>query len=629
MCGLAGIYTYDKYGPAVNPEELIRIRDHMKNRGPDGAGSWISTDQNIGLAHRRLSIIDLSNAGAQPMCDPDTGDRIVFNGEIYNYQSLRGELKASGASFHSHSDTEVLLKLYATRGQEMLQELRGMYAFAIWDNAKQGIFLARDPFGIKPLYIGDDGKTLRFASQAKALLAGNGIDTTPEPAGHVGFFLWGHVPEPYTLYKGISALPAGTSLWVDHTGRKSPKVFFDLTQELTQLQQDSLVIKPQDAKEQLCEALLNSVRHHLIADVSVGVFLSAGLDSATIAGLVTEIFSPSASCKKNSSALPFHLNTKNPDKKNILHTLTLGFKEFANTEHDEVPLAETLARHYGSTHTSRSVSKEDFHTHLDNLLLSMDQPSIDGVNTYFISLAAKEAGLKVALSGLGGDELFAGYSSFQDIPKMINLFSPIAKIPYFGRGLRYIAAPFLKQHTSPKYAGLFEFCGDYAGAYLLRRGLFMPWELPKLLDEDMIKEGWKKLRVLPALQQTIAGVKNPRLRITALETAWYMRNQLLRDTDWASMAHSLEVRVPLVDIMLFRTVTRLLHAGFAPGKQDMAKSAKIPLPDAVIQRKKTGFSVPVKKWLTEMLGVDCANTDRGLRSWALYLARQKIFRMSE
>src|SRR5919109_3056624 len=189
MCGIAGIFAYRNSAPPVDEAELLRIREAMVARGPDGAGLWLSPDKSIGLAHRRLAVIDLSNTGAQPMTTDDGQLRITFNGEIYNYRELRRQLEGKGFRFRSTSDTEVLLHLYADRGEEMVHALRGMYAFGIWDERKHGIFLARVPFGIKPLYYADDGSTMRVASQVKALLKGDAIDTTPEPAGHVGFFL--------------------------------------------------------------------------------------------------------------------------------------------------------------------------------------------------------------------------------------------------------------------------------------------------------------------------------------------------------------------------------------------------------------------------------------------------------
>jgi asparagine synthase (glutamine-hydrolysing) len=253
-----------------------------------GAASGSREEGRIALGHRRLAIIDLSERGAQPIVSDDSQLVISFNGEIYNYRTLRTQLERKGYVFQSQSDTEVLLHLYAEKGEAMLEDLRGMFAFALWDGRKKGLFLARDPFGIKPLYYADDGTTIRVASQVKALLKGTHIDTTPEPAGHVGFYLWGHVPEPYTLYKGIRALPAGSALWVDGTGRHEPRRFFSLTGELVRAGESALTLHPQEMQERLRAALIDTVRHHLIADVPVGVFLSSGLDSTTLMTLTAE-----------------------------------------------------------------------------------------------------------------------------------------------------------------------------------------------------------------------------------------------------------------------------------------------------------------------------------------------------
>ena len=440
MCGIAAVFGYSSTASPVDQGELLRVREAMINRGPDGSGLWISDDKRVGLAHRRLAVIDLTDSGAQPMATVDGAVRIVFNGEIYNYRELRARLDAKGYRFRSSSDTEVLLHLYQEHGRDMFQHLRGMFAFALWDERKRGLLLARDPFGIKPLYYSDNGSTLRVASQVKALLKGGGIDTTPEPAGHVGFHLWGHVPEPYTLYKGIRALPAGSSLWVDAAGRKDARVFFDLTGELAKASQTPLSITREEMRSRLRAALLDSVRHHLIADVPVGIFLSAGIDSTTLVALA-----------KESGVAD-------------LHTVTLGFKEYQGTPNDEAPLAEQTACHYGAIHHTSWVTKEDFQNEYQRLLDSMDQPSIDGVNSYFVSKAAKEAGLKVVLSGLGGDELFGGYASFQQIPRMVGALAFFQSVPSIGKAARSISAPVLKLFTSQKYAGLLEYGGTYGGA---------------------------------------------------------------------------------------------------------------------------------------------------------------------
>jgi len=588
MCGFASIFAYNDVAPPIGREELLRIRDRMTSRGPDGCGEYFSADGRVGLGHRRLSIIDLSSNGAQPMANCDGSLVIVFNGEIYNYRELRHGLEQKGYRFRSTSDTEVLLHLYADKGRGFVHDLRGMYAFVIWDEQNRGIFLARDPFGIKPLYYADDGRTVRAASQVKALVAGGMVDTSPEPAGHVGFFLWGHVPEPYTLYKGIRSLPAGTSLWVDATGKRESHSFTCISEELAK----SRIETPQDddrSRSLLHSELVDSLRCHLVADVPVGIFLSSGLDSCSLAALAAEA------------------------GQTDIHTVTLGFREYRNTPADEVPLAEAMARHIGATHRTIWVERHEFREELEKFLDSMDQPTIDGINSYFVSKAAASAGLKVAVSGLGGDELFGGYESFRQIPRLVRALGLPAAIPGLGRAFRLATAPFLKHFTSPKYAGLLEYGGYYGGAYLLRHGLFMPWELPALLDAEMVREGWRELQTIIRLEQTIDRLDSPRSRISALELQWYMRNQLLRDTDWASMAHSLEVRVPLVDLTLLRQVSRLRINGEMPGKADMAATPRIPLPTAIRERKKTGFGVPVRDWLLD----DGAKRSRGLRGWAV------------
>jgi asparagine synthase (glutamine-hydrolysing) len=502
MCGIAAIFAYDRDAPGVNEAELLSIRDCMTARGPDGAGEWCGAHRRIGLAHRRLSIIDLSPAGAQPMLLADRELAIVFNGEIYNYRELRCALEKRGRVFKSASDTEVLLHLYAERGEAMVHELRGMFAFAIWDGAKRGLFLARDPLGIKPLYVADDGKTLRVASQVKALLAGGKIDTTPEPAGHTGFFLWGHVPEPYTLYRGIRSLPAGVTMWIDANGTKRQWTYCSVKQVLANAEREHCrLAAPRSAL--LRSALEDSVRRHCVADVPVGVFLSSGMDSSTLTGLAAE-------------------------QGGRLCTITLGFQEFKGSQDDETPLAECVATHYGTQHQTIWVSRNDFSAHLDRFFTSMDQPSTDGVNTYFVSLVAARSSLKVALSGLGGDELFAGYPSFAQVPRMAGGLRFLPPGNSLGKAFRVFSSAILKHFTSPKYAGLLEYGGSYGGAYLLRRGMFMPWELPEVLDVEIARQGWEELQPVVRLEETLNGLRSPRARVICLELCRYMRNQRKR-----------------------------------------------------------------------------------------------------
>jgi asparagine synthase (glutamine-hydrolysing) len=593
MCGIAAIYAYRTEAPPVDRDEILRVRDAMRRRGPDGEGLWLSDDSRVGLAHRRLSIIDTTSGGAQPMATPDGCLRITFNGEIYNYVALRRELEAQGDRFASQSDTEVLLHLYERYGADMVAKLRGMYAFALWDERRRELFLARDPLGIKPLYVADNGKTVRVASQVKALAAGGQIDTRPSAAGHAGFWLLGSVPEPFTIHRGVRALAPGTTC-VYRSDGPTTRVHSSVTEVLASAEAGGRADRRSGA---LAEALGDSVASHLVADVPVGVFLSAGLDSSCIAALAAE-----------AQASP-------------LRTLTLAFEEFRGELRDEAPLAAATAEALGADHRTRGIRRDEFEADAARVTEAMDQPTIDGVNTYFVSKVAAEAGLKVALSGIGGDELFAGYPAFREIPRLVAALGPFACVPVLGRAARRASAPVVARLTSPKYAGLFEYGSSYAGAYLLRRALFMPWELPEVIDPDLAREGWRELALVEALERTIAGIHSPRLRVTALETAWYMRNQLLRDADWAGMAHSVEIRVPLVDWKLLTTIAPLLAGAAPPGKRDMAAAPKRRLPPAVLDRPKTGFMVPVHEWLAGAAGgrAERGQPERGLRGWARHV----------
>src|SRR5215469_3179027 len=410
MCGINGIFAYHLAANTPKEAELLTTREAMRARGPDGAGAWWSVNRRCGLGHRRLSIIDLSDRAAQPMTSDDGRLVVVFNGEIYNYFQLRVELETEGAHFRTSSDTEILLHMYARHGAEMVHRLRGMFAFVIWDGERRGLFLARDPYGIKPLYTADDGWTFRFASQVKALVAGGQISRDPEPAGIVGFHLFGSIPEPFTLYREIRSLPAGHTQWVDVAGPREARAFFNLAEVLAKGAANP--ISSVDVPERVRSGVLDSVRAHLLADVEVGIFLSAGIDSGALLGAMREV------------------------GQQEIHAITLAFDEFRGTSEDEAPLASLVCKQYGAHHIVRRLSAHEFFDDLPAILEAMDQPSIDGLNSWFVSKAAKEAGLKVVLSGLGGDELLGGYPSFSDLPRWHRLFGPVAAIPGLGLLIR-------------------------------------------------------------------------------------------------------------------------------------------------------------------------------------------------
>jgi asparagine synthase (glutamine-hydrolysing) len=576
MCGIAGIYAYHYAAQPIDAGELTRMCDHMAARGPDGAGTWLAPDGCVGLGNRRLAIIDLSDDGLQPMASSDGRFLVTFNGEIYNYRALRRELEARGHVFRTRTDTEVLLHLYAAEGPGMVRRLRGMFAFALWDIDKRGLLLARDPYGIKPLYYADNGWTLRFASQVKTLVAGGNVSLDPEPAGWVGFLLFGSVPEPFTVYQEMRALPAGTVMWVDGRGPARPSRYFAVGEVFRNAERAKPLTAP-EPRAVVREAVRDSVGHHLVADVPVGLFLSAGVDSGSLLGVIHDLG---------------HRET---------HAVTLAFEEFGDRTDDEAPLAQKLAAHYGSRHTTRIVSEAEFRGDLPRIFAAMDQPSIDGINTWFVSKAARELGLKAALSGLGGDELFGGYTSFGDIPRWVRWLRGPSHIPLLGHAFRELCSRsrLLPLPIHPKTASLLEYAGTYAGAYLLKRGLFLPWELREVMDRRFMAEGLRRLDPLRHIARCIEPAPRTAFaKVASLEASLYMRNQLLRDTDWASMAQSVEVRVPLVDSHLLEAVAPVVVASRGmTGKQLLAESPMVALPTGIVERAKTGFTTPVARWL--------------------------------
>lgn len=602
MCGIAGIHAYLDVAPRVDRGELVRMNERMVARGPDGSGLWVNQDGRTGFGHVRLAIIDLSEGGAQPMHASDGRLTITFNGEIYNYRELRAELQAKGRAFRSGSDTEVLLQLYAEYGAGMVSRLRGMFAFGLWDADKQTLLLARDPLGIKPLYWADDGWTLRFASQAKALLAGGAVSRDPDPAGIVGFHLFGSVPEPFTVWRSIQSLPAGTTLTVDGTGPGAPQRYYSVASALAERARPSS--GSGDPRARIAEAVRDSVRHHLVADVPVAVFLSAGIDSGVLLGTMAG------------------LGVRD------ITAVTLGFQEFEGLALDEAPLAAEVAARYGARHIVRTVDRAEFERDLPAMMDAMDLPTVDGINTWFVAKAAHEAGIKVALSGLGADECFGGYPSFTDVPRSVHWLRPVSWLPGLGAlarwGVSRAIAAGLPLH--PKTAGVLQYGGNWAGAYLLRRGLYMPWELEDVLDPALVQEGLRRLAPLSRIAEAIQTGRplGDFDRVAALETSLYMRNQLLRDADWAGMSHGVEIRVPFVDPFFLAALPPGAVLAGMNAKDAIAGVPDPPLPESVRHRRKTGFSTPHGRWLQEAAGAPRQpgiDLSAASRAWALKVWR--------
>jgi len=591
MCGINGIFAYADDAPNVDRDELTVSRECMRSRGPDAADLWIASDERVGLAHRRLAIIDLSPAGAQPMHRDE--NVIIFNGEIYNFRELRARLESKGIAFRSHSDTEVMLALYEEQGEAMLGELRGMFALALWDARRKRMLLARDPYGIKPLYYADDGHTIRIASQVKALIAGGRVDRRFDPAAAAGFFLRGTVPEPFTMYRAIRALPAGSYAHVDANGVHEPVQYFSIAATLRDGVEAHIDVSDTERQERVHDAVLESVRYHMVADVPVGAFLSAGIDSSAVVALARE-----------SGATD-------------LQTMTMRFAEYRGRDNDEAPLASMVATQYGVPHAIRDLTLEEFKAELPRIFAAMDQPTVDGLNSYFVSKVAADFGLKVALSGTGGDELFGGYTSFRDIPRWMPFTRVLSRVPVLGEGVYRLNRALAKRsrHVSPKMGDIVRYGSSYAGAYLVKRGRFLASELPDVMGRELAEEGLLRLNILEVIERAVTpDPGNPYARVAALESSLYLRNQLLRDMDWASMAHSLEVRVPLVDAHLLKKLAPVLVTRRERGKQILANAPRPPLPHDVRKRRKTGFTLPIKEWL--MQDANGKRVEFGKRSWA-------------
>ncbi|NEO21441.1 asparagine synthase (glutamine-hydrolyzing) [Moorena sp. SIO4A5] len=558
MCGIAGILTESIYQDKL--ETLVQsMQKALQHRGPDDQGIYVAQHRQAALAHTRLSILDLSPAGHQPMSTPDGRYWITFNGEIYNFQELRSQLEAQGETFSSHTDTEVILKLYQRMGKNCVEQLRGMFAFAIWDDDEKTCFLARDPLGIKPLYYWQSGSTLVFASELKAVLASGLPEKRLNPDGLYGYLTTGSVPEPETLIEGIRILEAGQCLWWQAG---------DVRQwQYWQIKFDSEATTPSAAVAMVREALLKSIQHHFVSDVPVGVFLSGGIDSTGIVALSRQVQS------------------------GALHTFSIAFRE---QEWNEGDLAQQVATKFETEHTEYIVTAEKGRSLLPKFLAAIDQPSIDGFNTFCVSQIAHECGMKVVLSGLGGDELFGGYKSFQKVPQMVRMgqklkpYAPLTQL--VGAGLERWG-----QSTKIRRIGDFlQQTPNSVAAYRSFRGIFSHWEACQILKNYLPDQEFTHPQN-PELDNTT--LPSPEDQVSYLEISRYMRNQLLRDSDVMSMAWGLELRVPLVDKILLETIATIpSNLRLASGKQLLTK-AVTEIPHWIKNRPKRGFYFPYEQWM--------------------------------
>ena len=590
MCGLIAAFTRTPFPESAGHAAL----EVMHRRGPDGVGEW--RDEGVYLGHRRLAILDLDPRSVQPLHSACGRYVIVFNGEIYNYRALREDLEARGVVFRTTSDTEVLLALFAAEGEALLPRLQGMFAFVIWDRQARRAFAARDPYGIKPLYVATMPEGVLLVSQIKALLATGLVDRAPDPMGQAGFWLLGSVPEPHTWYRAIQAVPAGHCLWVEEGRVTAQRCWRDLGASWREAVSTARSLSVGAIEARVRDALRDSVARHLVADVPVGVFLSGGIDSGALAGLMVE-----AGARD-------------------LQGITIAYDEFAGRHDDEAPAAAELARHYGIRHHVRRVGREEFLADVPRILAAMDQPSLDGVNTWYASKAVAELGLKVVVSGVGGDELFLGYGSFRELPRLVAWWRALSRLPGALPLAGLVGGWQARRSGNDRWRHASQWARNIRGAWWLRRSVFGPEALAGLMDADVLAEGLRGFAAEAWVERMAGPIPaDTTLALAQIESMTYLRNQLLRDSDWASMDHSVELRTPLVDAHLLTQLQPLLprFAEF-PGKTLLAHAPARPLPPTLINRPKTGFGIPVQRWLQEAGLSD----GPGWQGWIRQIARE-------
>jgi asparagine synthase (glutamine-hydrolysing) len=589
VCGIAGgLFFHPRFTADVRRDIGQRLLAAIRHRGPDGEGVWA---ENIAvptpdapaalLVHSRLAIIDTSRAGAQPMSGRGLASWITFNGEIYNFARIRPRLEAAGHVFDSNSDTEVILRGYGTWGPPILQELRGMFALGIWNPDARELFLARDRFGIKPLYVARGEDWFLFASEVRALLATGLVEPTLDLEGLWHYLAYQATPAPRTLIDGVEMLEPGSSLTVGAHGREQRHTYWDLATSGAPLADAT----SQQTRQEVHRLLLDSVMAHLVSDVPVGAFLSGGIDSSAVVALMRE-----AGVKPR--------------------TFSVGFAE---AEFDESAHAERVASLVGSEHTAIKLTEQELLETLPEALAAMDQPTGDGVNTYVVSRAVRRTGLTVALSGLGGDELFGGYPSFSRLPRAAELGRVWGRSSeqvrgFAGRALRLVGGTSV---IATKAAAAVESDGSLAALYPLTRQLFTDEQRVSLLSPP-----WRRRFAsvpdpyVPLLKSAFKRMpaSGPLTQVSYAESRTYMHDVLLRDTDQMSMAHALEVRVPLIDHVLADYAMAVPDPLKAPGatpKPLLVESLGSALPPEIVHRRKKGFTLPFEPWMRNQLRGFC------------------------
>ena len=564
MCGIAGVV---RHGGVIGADPAPALDAALAHRGPDGSGVWRSPAGDALLVHRRLAIIDPGPSGAQPMTTPDRRHVLVFNGEVYNYRELRRALAARGETFTTGSDTEVLLRLLARDGAAALAGVRGMFALAWWDNDSRSLTIARDRFGIKPLYVAARGGSVAFASEVQALVSSGLVERAIDPAGVLGYLAWGTVPPTLTCVAGVESVAPGTWARWNADGRHEQSAFADAgavyerTPGATEAQ----------LRARTGAAVQDSVAAHLVADVPVGIFLSGGIDSSAIL----------------SAAVEAGIGG--------INTYTVRFDE-RSSEHEH---ARLVASSFGATHHELVLDASRIVSDLPRIIARLDQPTLDAVNAFYVSAAVAETGIKAVLSGTGGDELFGGYPSFRRLPAALRMKRRLTPVM---PAVRPAVAAVLPERLTERWHHFMSGNGRIDAAYRTQRGLFMPAELERVAGPALRDQWAVAAPRLKAAESTLFAGEATTLEgdVARLETRVYLRSQLLRDLDVMSMAHGLEVRVPFVDHVLLDAVWPDLgaHPALMRGKRLLHETLARPLPTSVVDRPKQGFTLPFATWMS-------------------------------
>ncbi|WP_428328430.1 asparagine synthase (glutamine-hydrolyzing) [Mucilaginibacter sp.] len=566
MCRIAGIISNRLLVDEIS-EKVRTMCNALQHGGPDDEGIFTDESKGLVFGHRRLSIIDLSKNGHQPMADTQQKVWITFNGEIYNYLELKDQLVKAGAQFHSNTDTEVIINAYKQWGTAAFAKLRGMFAFAIYDAHKAKTYLVRDTTGVKPLYYYVNNGQLSFASEVRAFKTA-GIANDADANWPVRFLAFGHIPEPYTTLKDVYSLAKGHFLLWDHQSNTHSIAPYN-----NNVFAGQLITNHNTARQLLDDALRAAVQRQLMADAPIGVFLSGGIDSSLISLLANE------------------------QKKQQLKTISIYFNE---KTYDERAYQNAVLDKISGEKFAHLVQKQDFENFFPHIISDMDMPTTDGINTWFISKYAHEDGLKAVLSGVGADELFGGYPSFN----RIRYLKYLRKVP----STLFNAANYFK---ADKYRKVSFLAHDHHLAdYLLLRGLYVPEDIAKILDLDA-----RQVNEILFEEVSVNSLGNYDEKHAAwFETNLYMQNQLLRDTDVMSMSHGLEVRVPFLDEdlqQLTESISTEIRFDNKQPKKILIDTFKNILPNATWNRPKMGFTFPLQEWMSQHTEISRKDLYRG------------------